>query len=160
MGREFAASSTCGLLGPEDFLGVFPGFSGSLVCDSTDPAKSYPPGHLSDPDSMPESGGNRTWWLAENGNEDVTLTLDLGGFYFLRSVRVSFLSPVPAVAIVEVSQDSGGSYHPLRYYSEDCAVDFDLPDTPLGGSGGREPKPDELVCTSNFSGGLSGLVSD
>ena len=162
-GREFSSSSTCGQFGPEEFQGVdFPGIgtndsassSSSLVCDASDPAKSYPPGHLSDPDG----GEERTWWLGENEVEGVSLSLDLDGFYFLRSVRVSFLSPVPAALVVEVSQDSGASYQPLRYYSEDCLVDFDLPDTPLGGGGGGGPKPDELVCTSDFSDSLDGLV--
>ncbi len=156
-GREFSASSTCGQFGPEEFQGNFPGsVDDSLICDASDPDKSYPPGHLSDADGVLEDG--RTWWLSENGVEDVSLSLELDGFYFLRFVRVSFLSPVPAAAVVEVSQDSGATFHPLRYYSEDCLKDFDLPDTPLGGGGGG-PKPDELVCTSNYSGGLNGIVS-
>ena len=167
-GREFSASSTCGQLAPEEFPGGgFPvggattndSSPSPLVCDASDPAKSYPPGHLSDEDrdiTVPE--GDRTFWLSENGVEEVSLSLDLDGFYFLRSVTVSFLSPVPAALVVEVSQDLGESYHPLRYYSEDCLVDFDLPDTPLESGGG--PKPDELVCTSNFPRGLERMVSE
>ena len=64
----------------------------------------------------------------------------------LHAVQVQFVSPLPQVAILETSQDFGGSYHVLRYYSEDCGRDFGLPDV-APGSG----RVEEVFCTSRFS---------
>lgn len=156
-GKLFEASSTCGLLGPEEFFGDFPGNRNSLICDSSDPEKSYPPQFLSDADDPRVHPTNRTWWLSGNGAEEVSLVLNFEGFYFLYAVRIDFLPPSPSAAVIEVSQDFASSYHPLRYYSEDCARDFNLPDaSQTGGSAGDIGK---LICTSDFSNGLEELVS-
>ena len=118
-----------------------------MICDASDPEKFYPPLFLSDADNPTDSASsNRTWWISEGGIEEVTITLDLDGFYYLYEVRVDFLSPRPSAALIEVSQDSGTSYHPLRWYSVDCGGDFQLPD--------EDPSTadvGEVICTSQYS---------
>lgn len=153
---QFEASSTCGAQGPEQFPGVSlpgpgnPSSPDTLVCNASDPETSHPASLLTD-------GDNRTFWLSGGGVEQVSLTLDLGGFHVLQELRAWFVSPLPLSAVLEVSQDFGDTYHPLRYYSDDCASDFGLPDAAVSspgggaGSGGGDVGVDELVCTSQFS---------
>ena len=151
-GRVFEVSSTCGLFGAEEFEGsCFPGGGDSLICDASDPDKAHPPEFLSDEDDPLGPPTERTWWLSENGVEEVAISLTLEGFYFLQGVRVDYLSPLPSAAVLEVSQDFGTSFHPLRYYSENCRLDFDLPDSRVTGG-------DRLICTSQFSEGDESLV--
>lgn len=152
-GRIFEVSSTCGQFGAEEFVGsCFPGGGNSLICDASDPEKAHPPEFLSDEDDPLGPPEERTWWLSENGVEEVIISLNLEGFYFLQAVQVYFLSPLPSTAVLEVSQDFGTSFHPLRYYSENCRLDFDLPDSRV------TTGSDRLICTSQFSDGDESLV--
>ena len=90
---------------------------------------------------------NQTFWLSEKGVDAVTLVFNFEGFHVLRGIRVQFISPLPEYAILEVSQDFGTTYHPLRYYSRDCERDFDLPDVLPS----DVTNTNQLICTSQLS---------
>ena len=145
-GHVFEASSTCGLMGPETFESPIPG-QGSLVCNNLSDSESHSPSSLNDMEDL----SARTWWQSENDVEDVSITLNLVGFFLLGGVQIDFRSPIPSDVIIEVSQDFGASFHPLRYYSNDCSGKFNLPDTPLNQI--NQLNANELICTSNFSSG-------
>ena len=156
-GRQFESSSTCGLFGPEDIsIPLSPGDVEPYICDATDPERSHSSGSLNDQDD-PLNISSRTWWQSESSIEEVSIKLSLGGFYFLGGVRIDFRLPAPSVVVVEASQDFGEKYSPLRYYSDSCELDFNLPSTSLEGAGKTE-----RICTSDFSssGGDDNIVSD
>jgi len=58
---------------------------------------------------------------------------------------LTFRSPRPAAAVVEVSRDFGATYVIHQYYSNDCEGDFGLPERSSISSFG------EVICTSEYS---------
>ena len=148
--KKFESSSTCGQAGPEEFSSLdLLAIGVRQVCDSSDQDLSHPPDALNDLEN-PEDVTTFTWWQSKNGVEEVSLTLNLEGFFFLFSVRINFKSPLPSAFVLEASQDFQGSFHPLRYFSTDCERDFGLTDTQLSGSGVTR---EQLICTSDFTDG-------
>ncbi len=105
------------------------------------------PGDLNDPDD-PLDPSSRTWWQSESSIEEVSLTLNLDGFYYLGGVQVNFRPPAPSAVVIEASQDFGEKYAPLQYYSDDCLQDFNLPTTTSLESAGNKT---EIICTSDYS---------
>ena len=121
------------------------------MCDLTNPEFSHPPEALTD--SNFQNLTSQTWWQSANGVEDVSLTLSLERFFFLWGVRIDFKSPLPSAFVLEASQDFGGTFYPLRYFSTNCEEDFMLIDTPF--------KDDlfglqQLLCMHIFADGDDG----
>ena len=147
-GRIFQSSSTCGLSGPEEFSSLDALLqTNNQVCNFAVPELSHPAEALTDLEN-PQDPTTQTWWQSANGVEDVSLTLSLEGFFFLWGVRIDFKSPLPSAFVLEASQDFGGTFHPLRYFSTNCEEDFMLTDTPFKGD---EVTREQLLCTSNFT---------
>jgi len=146
LSQTFKSTSTCGTSGPEDFTSIVD--STGQQCDSAEPVLSHPESFLTDADDALYPS-TRTWWQSSNGDEEVTLTLNLGGFFFVEGVQISFVSPHPSALILEGSRDFGLSYRPLRYFSFDCQKDFGREDMALKGG----VRKDQLICTSDFSDG-------
>ena len=145
VGREVVASSTCGLAGPQEFcLLLQSGMTGDcFVCDAQDPQDSHNSSALNDIDSS--ALGNRTWWQSENGDEEVSLQLNLEAEFYFTYLVLIFRSSRPAAAVVERSRNFGQTYEVYHYYSSDCMADFGLPDRSSRNS------IDEVICTSEYS---------
>ncbi len=124
------------------------------MCDSSDPNLSHPAAHLTDEDD-PFNFGGRTWWQSAKGDEQVSLTLDLEGFFFVQAIQIDFNSALPSALVIEGSQDFGASFHPLRYFSHNCEGDFSRPEVALEGG---KVKQDQLICTSDFIDGADLLL--
>lgn len=159
-GREFTASSTCGLNGPQLYCSIYDttspeddngnGGRDCFTCDDTDPINSHSPRLLSDLDSNSTTttttgNNNITWWQAENGVENVTLELKLNALFTFSHLVMTFRSPRPATAVIERSRDFGLTYEPYQYYSNDCMSDFGMPDE------STITTIDGVICTSNYT---------
>ena len=146
LGQTIRSTSTCGSSGSEDFTSVVDGTG--QQCDSAQPSLSHQENFLTDADD-PLAPSNRTWWQSSNGIEEVSLTLSLGGFFFVEGVQISFVTSHPSALVLEGSQDFGQSFRPLRYFSFDCEGDFGREEVALRGG----VRQDQLICTSDFSDG-------
>lgn len=145
VGRAIIANSTCGTEGPQQYctLSLLGGNADCFTCDASDPANAHNADALSDRDSSVLS--NRTWWQSENGIDSVTLELNLEALFYFTHVVLTFRSPRPAAAVVEVSRDFGATYVIHQYYSNDCEGDFGLPERSSISNFG------EVICTSEYS---------
>ena len=128
VGRVLTASSTCGVKRPENFCPIGAGSGDCVVeCSGRNPLFAHPPSRMTDRDSVDSSA--RTWWQSRNNVAPVVLELNLGAKFFFTHVLLSFRSPRPAAMVIEKSTDSGRTYKPVQFYSNDCAGDFNLPDS-------------------------------
>ena len=170
-GRQFEASSTCGLSGPEEYC--YSEIDGVLlsddcyICDASSAQFSRGIENINDEDSLDslQSGDGmnetdndnvvdpeRTWWQSADGENDVTIELKFERGFDLLRIKVDFRSLRPASGFIETSTDIGTSYNPIQYYSDKCLEDFDLPvDAAVDNN--------EVGCTSNYTSPSPGPVS-
>ena len=62
-------------------------------------------------------------------------------------MKISFVSFVPAAAVLEVSADDGDSWRPVQYYATDCPWYFQMPDK----SPDDRPEITDVICTPDFT---------
>lgn len=119
------------------------------ICDASDPSKAHNASLLNDGGD----GAGKSWWQSKGGEAAVTLELRLEQLARFAAFSVSFKSPRPAAAVLEKSADFGRVYVPYQYYSRNCS-EFGLVDTWSVAS-----VPGQLSCTSVYSDGENGMVS-
>jgi len=137
-GENLTASDTCGLNNKERYCIISSldphtyGGSNSMKekcynCDATDPELSHDVDsiiHRWEPPGAPRSSQKMTWWQASNGNEKVTLQLDLEAEFHVTHIIITFKTFRPAGMYIEKSYDWGQTWKIYRYFAYDCAKEF------------------------------------
>uniref|UniRef100_A0A671EA79 Laminin subunit beta 2 n=1 Tax=Rhinolophus ferrumequinum TaxID=59479 RepID=A0A671EA79_RHIFE len=142
-GQSLRTSSTCGLQGPEPYCIVshLQDSEKCFFCDSRGRG-----GHgIENVISRSGPDGNKTWWQAESGVENVTIQLDLEGAFYFTHLIMTFKTFRPAALLLERSVDHGHSWHVYRYFAHNCSGLFP----------GIPPAPGhsvhDLVCDQRYS---------
>ncbi|XP_072507510.1 laminin subunit beta-2-like isoform X3 [Notamacropus eugenii] len=141
--QSLHASSTCGLRGPEPYCIVshLQDSEKCFFCDSRGQG-----GHrIKNVISLSGPDGQRTWWQAESGVENVSIQLDLEGEFYFTHLIMTFKTFRPAGLLIERSADGGRSWRVYRYFAHNCSGLF--PGIPL--TPGR--KVSDLVCDQRYS---------
>ena len=171
-GRQFEASSTCGLTGVEEYCytesnGVLLPVDDCFVCAASSPLYSRGIDNINDDDSLgsenysnltqteASNSTGQTWWQSATGENDVTIELTFERGFDLFQITVDFRSLRPASGSLHMSTDFGASYTPIQYYSDKCLEDFGVPDDDADTSDSNGG----VGCTSNYTTPSPGTVS-
>jgi len=162
IGREdkLTASDTCGLEGKNRYCiisSLDPHTRGGDLnrnekcywCDASSKEEAHNVSsivHRWEPhDATPRSRQRMTWWQGPNGQENITVQLNLEAEFHVTHIIITFKSFRPAAMYIEKSFDWGKTWKIHRYFSSDCSRDF--PNIPKGVPRSLE----EIVCQERYS---------
>ncbi len=151
--NRLSTDSTCGLTRPERFCIVShledKDRNQCFHCDSRQDYDQYyyPRSHrIQNIVSEFRRDWKTKWWQAENGEENVSIQLDLEGEFHFTHLIMRFKTFRPASMLVERSYDFGETWKVYRYFAYDCAKSF--PGTPTG----PIRHITDVICESRYSG--------
>ncbi|KAI3416331.1 hypothetical protein GPALN_005866 [Globodera pallida] len=150
--QKLHATSTCGLRKPQQYCIVshLEDDTKCFWCDSRQPWSSGETGKRSHriENVVSESYEDRTrnWWQSENGQQNVSIRLDLEAEFHFTHLIMIFRSFRPAAMFIERSKDFGKTWSIYRYFASDCSSSFrKIPEGP--------PKNhSDVICTKKYSG--------
>uniref|UniRef100_A0A8C2B263 Laminin, beta 2-like n=1 Tax=Cyprinus carpio TaxID=7962 RepID=A0A8C2B263_CYPCA len=143
---NLTATSTCGLDGPEQYCIV-----SHLQCFKCDSQRPYDAYHHKKSHRVEnviyqrDSRGELTWWQSVNGEENVSIRLNLEAMFHFPRLIMKFKTFRPAAMIIERSSDFGHTWRPYRYYAYNCTKTF--PWVPAHSL----LLTDELICEERYS---------
>ncbi|CAJ0952788.1 unnamed protein product, partial [Mesorhabditis belari] len=150
--QQLSTTSTCGLTGRQRFCIVshLEDSTKCFYCDSRQPwSPNRDPGRMSHrvENVVTEAFEDKTrsWWQSENGQQNVSIRLDLEAEFHFTHLIMTFKSFRPAAMIIERSADFGKTWLPYRYFAYDCANTY--PDVVEG----NPTKHADVICTSQYS---------
>ncbi|XP_046869736.1 LOW QUALITY PROTEIN: laminin subunit beta-2 [Hypomesus transpacificus] len=126
---NLTASSTCGLTGPVTYC-IVSHLQESDKCFQCDSRLPYhPSGHrvshrVDNTISLKDGLGHLTWWQSANGEEDVSIRLNLEAEFHFTHLIMKFKTFRPAAMVIERSSDFGRSWRPYRYFAYNCSRTF------------------------------------
>ncbi|KAI1892886.1 hypothetical protein AGOR_G00138140 [Albula goreensis] len=126
---NLTATSTCGLHGPENYCIVshLQESDKCFVCDSNRPYDPHWHRHSHRVENviyLKDRNGEFTWWQSVNGEESVSLRLNLEAEFHFTHLIMKFKTFRPAAMLIERSADFGRSWKPYRYFSYNCTKMF------------------------------------
>ncbi|XP_001607740.1 laminin subunit beta-1 [Nasonia vitripennis] len=139
--KQLHASSTCGLNGPERYCIVshLKDRKKCFFCDASNPRQQH------NIENIVSGTPHRTWWQAENGMENVTITFDLEAEFHFTHIIIHFQTFRPAAMLIERSYDFGNTWQVYRYFAHDCKGSF--PGVPTH----QPTKLTDVICDSRYS---------
>uniref|UniRef100_A0A672J263 Laminin, beta 2-like n=1 Tax=Salarias fasciatus TaxID=181472 RepID=A0A672J263_SALFA len=146
---NLSASSTCGLHGPEQYCIV--SHLQSDKCFECNSHRPYDPRHhrnshrIDNVIYLTDRGGDGTWWQSVNGQENVSIRLNLEAEFHFTHLIMKFKTFRPAAMIIERSADFGRSWRPYRYFASNCTRTF--PTIPAHGL----RHINDIVCEERYS---------
>lgn len=134
-------SSTCGLNGPERYCIVshLKDRKKCFFCDASSQKKQH------SIENIVSGVPHRTWWQAENGLENVTLTFDLEAEFHFTHIIIRFQTFRPAAMLIERSYDFGKTWQVYRYFAHNCEQFF--PGIPTH----APQKLTDVICETRYS---------
>lgn len=152
VGREnfLQASSTCGLYYPQRYcvVGDVSDIEKCFACDSRQPwSEANPDSHnITNIVTTFSKDRLRRWWQAENGQEEVSIQLDLNAEFHFTHLIITFKTFRPKSMFIERSFDFGKTWRKYRYFAEDCKKSF--PEIPMGPVQSLE---NATICEEKYS---------
>ncbi|XP_062396596.1 laminin subunit beta-2 [Sardina pilchardus] len=146
---NLTATSTCGLQGPEQYCIVshLQESDKCFACDSRRPHDPYfrNSHRVENVISLQDRNGEFTWWQAVNGEENVSIRLNLEAEFHFTHLIMKFKTFRPAAMLIERSADFGRSWRPYRYFSYNCTRTF--PGVPTHAL----QLIDDVICEERYS---------
>uniref|UniRef100_A0A672SL20 Laminin subunit beta-2-like n=1 Tax=Sinocyclocheilus grahami TaxID=75366 RepID=A0A672SL20_SINGR len=142
---NLTATSTCGLDGPEQYC---IDLNKCFKCDSQMPYDAYHHDNSHRVENViyhRDSRGELTWWQSVNGEENVSIRLNLEAEFHFTHFIMKFKTFRPAAMIIERSSDFGRTWRPYRYFAYNCTKTFPwIPAHSL-------QFIDEVICEERYS---------
>ncbi|XP_052450464.1 laminin subunit beta-1-like [Carassius gibelio] len=126
---NLTATSTCGLDGPEPYC-IVSHLQDSNKCFKCDSQKPYNAYHhdishrVENVIYQTDGRGGLTWWQSVNGEENVSIRLNLEAEFHFTHLIMKFKTFRPAAMIIERSSDFGHTWKPYRYFAYNCTKTF------------------------------------
>ncbi|XP_053338679.1 laminin subunit beta-1 [Clarias gariepinus] len=126
---NLTSTSTCGLEAPEQYCIVshLQQSDKCFTCDSRRPYDSYrhrSSHRVENVIYLRDSTGALTWWQSINGEESVSIRLNLETEFHFTHLIMKFKTFRPAGMLIERSVDFGRSWRPYRYFAYNCTRTF------------------------------------
>ncbi|XP_076840048.1 laminin subunit beta-1 [Brachyhypopomus gauderio] len=148
--NNLTASSTCGLEGPEQYC-IVSHLQESDKCFRCDSRRPYNAVHhrnshrVENVIYLRDSRDDLTWWQSVNGEESVSLRLNLEAEFHFTHLIMKFKTFRPAAMLIERSVDFGRSWRTYRYFAYNCSRTFPgVPARPL-------KLIDDVICEERYS---------
>ncbi|XP_051517314.1 laminin subunit beta-2 [Myxocyprinus asiaticus] len=147
---NLTATSTCGLEGPEQYC-IVSHLQESDKCFICNSQESYDPYHRRNSHPVEnviyqrDSRAELTWWQSVNGEENVSIRLNLEAEFHFTHLIMKFKTFRPAAMLIERSSDFGRTWRPYRYFAYNCTKTF--PTVPAHSL----QFIDEVICEERYS---------
>uniref|UniRef100_H3CA06 Laminin, beta 2-like n=1 Tax=Tetraodon nigroviridis TaxID=99883 RepID=H3CA06_TETNG len=147
---NLSATSTCGLRGPEQYCIVshLQESDKCFECNSQvpgEPGRGRSSHRIENVIYLTDSSGEETWWQSVNGQENVSIRLNLEAEFHFTHLIMKFKTFRPAAMIIERSADFGHSWRPYRYFASNCSRTFP------GISAKALQRIDDIICEERYS---------
>ncbi|XP_028308812.1 laminin subunit beta-2 isoform X2 [Gouania willdenowi] len=147
---NLSATSTCGLDGPDQYC-IVSHLQESDKCFECNSQHPYDPYHhrnshrIENVIYLMEPNGDSTWWQSVNGEENVSIRMNLEAEFHFTHLIMKFKTFRPAAMIIERSADFGRTWRPYRYFSSNCSRTF--PTIPASGL----HHINDIICEERYS---------
>ncbi|KAM9785727.1 laminin subunit beta-1 [Neosynchiropus ocellatus] len=147
---NLTASSTCGLYGPEHYCIVSHLQESDKCFECNSQHRYHPDRHrnshrIENVIYLMDSQGDNTWWQSVNGQESVSIRLNLEAEFHFTHLIMKFKTFRPAAMMIERSADFGRTWRPYRYFASNCTKTF--PGIPASGL----RHINDIVCEERYS---------
>ncbi|XP_026854032.2 laminin subunit beta-1 isoform X1 [Electrophorus electricus] len=147
---NLTATSTCGLEAPEQYC-IVSHLKESDKCFTCDSRSPHDPVHYKHSHRVEnviylrDGRGDLIWWQSVNGEETVSIRLDLEAEFHFTHLIMKFKTFRPAAMLIERSADFGHTWRTYRYFAYNCSRTFPVvPARPLH-------LIDDIICEERYS---------
>ncbi|TKS77036.1 Laminin subunit beta-1 [Collichthys lucidus] len=147
---NLSATSTCGLHEPEHYCIVshLQESDKCFECNSQhhyDPYRHRNSHRIENVIYLMDRNGDNTWWQSVNGEENVSIQLNLEAEFHFTHLILKFKTFRPAAMMIERSADFGRTWRPYRYFASNCTKTF--PSIPAN----RLHHINDIICEERYS---------